>query len=200
VRYFNRYRSRASLAAGNEQPSVRQSFGYALRQRIGLAKLGALSRILSRLIRPGQAHQAAEQALRPCLFFGVQPGKLGLGPSGQRVGNAFDFVVSSVGEPPSFATLPDLSKGKLDQGQTPRFASDIAQNTVDQTRFKFEPHELGGRGDALTQFVGRQRADVNLHRRDDVAELSVKRYEMRASIEERDAANRIDRWTDNDRV
>jgi len=52
-------------------------------------------------------------------------GKLGLGPSGQRAANAFDFVVGLVTEPPAFPTLPDLSEGKLYQGQTPRLASDV---------------------------------------------------------------------------
>jgi hypothetical protein len=51
-------------------------------------------------------HHATEQAARDYLFFGLQPGKLGVGPLGQRSGCASDLVVSLVREPISLAVLP----------------------------------------------------------------------------------------------
>jgi hypothetical protein len=63
-----------------------------------------------------------------------------------------------------------------------RFVAHLAQKALYQTWFELQAHKLGGRCDAVSQFLPCQRTNVHLRRYETIAQLAVESDDLAVKV------------------
>ena len=120
-----------------------------------------------------QGHQAQEQlsCRRPPKL--VQPRVQGLGPAGERAGDATDLLVALQREEAVGPPVEHLGQRVLQEGERARLVGDLRHHVSHQPGLELNAHPFGRTGHGPFHLPDRQRGDGERPLGQDVAELAV---------------------------